>query len=174
MESLGHLAPGDYLVHAEHGIGIYRGLVKLALRGVEGEFLRIAYADDARLFVPVHRLNLIQRYAGSDGHVPRIDRLGGATWEKAKRSIRKSLRDMAAELISVHAARELAPGFAFSPRDSLLEEFEATFPYEETPDQLATIEETLADLQRPKPMDRIVCTDSRRNQAHINSSSLVA
>ncbi len=159
VESLGHLAPGDYLVHAEHGIGIYRGLVKLTLRGVEDEFLRIAYAEDARLFVPVHRLNLIHRYAGSDGQVPRIDRLGGSTWEKAKRSIRKSMRDMAAELISVHAARELAPGHAFSPRDSLLEEFEATFPYEETPDQLAAIEETLADLQRPKPMDRIVCGD---------------
>ena len=159
VESLGHLALGDYLVHAEHGIGIYRGLVKLDLRGVEDEFLRIAYADDARLFVPVHRLNLIQRYAGSDGQVPRIDRLGGASWQKAKRSIRKSLRDMAEELIAVHAARELAPGHAFSPRDSLLEEFEATFPYEETPDQLAAIEESLADLQRPKPMDRIVCGD---------------
>jgi transcription-repair coupling factor (superfamily II helicase) len=133
--------------------------VKLDLRGVEDEFLRIAYADDARLFVPVHRLNLIQRYAGSDGQVPRIDRLGGASWQKAKRSIRKSLRDMAEELIAVHAARELAPGHSFSPRDSLLEEFEATFPYEETPDQMAAIEESLADLQRPKPMDRIVCGD---------------
>ncbi len=159
VESLGHLRPGDYLVHADHGIGIYRGLVTLTLRGIKGEFLRLAYADDARLFVPVHRLNLIQRYAGSDGHVPRIDKLGGQTWEKAKRGIRRSLRDMAAELLSVHAARELAPGHSFSPRDSLLEEFEATFPFEETPDQLAAIEDTLADLQKPKATDRLVCGD---------------
>jgi transcription-repair coupling factor (superfamily II helicase) len=159
VESLGHLRTGDYLVHADHGIGIYRGLVKLELRRVEGEFLRIQYADDARLFVPVHRLNLIQRYAGSDGHAPRIDRLGGQTWERAKRGIEKSLRNMAQELLAVHAARKLAPGFAFSPRDALLEEFEATFPYEETPDQLAAIDDTLADLQRPKAMDRLVCGD---------------
>jgi transcription-repair coupling factor (superfamily II helicase) len=117
LESLGHLATGDYLVHADHGIGIYRGLVELSLRGVDAEFLRLEYANQARLFVPVHRLNRIQRYAGSDGHAPRIDKLGGVTWEKAKKGIRKSLRNMAQELLSVHAARELTPGFAFSPRD---------------------------------------------------------
>jgi transcription-repair coupling factor (superfamily II helicase) len=159
VESLGHLSLGDYLVHAEHGIGVYRGLVGLELRGIAGEFLRIDYAEDARLLVPVHRLNLIQRYAGSDGHAPRLDRLGGATWERAKRGVRKSLRSMAQELLAVHAARELAPGHAFSGRDRLMEEFEARFPHEETPDQEAAIEEVLADLQRPKPMDRLVCGD---------------
>jgi transcription-repair coupling factor (superfamily II helicase) len=159
VESLAHLGTGDYLVHRDHGIGIYRGLVELEVRGVECEFLRIQYADDARLFVPVHRLNLVQRYAGSDGHTPRIDKLGGQTWEKAKRGIKKSLRSMAQELLSVHAAREMAPGFRFSPRDALLEEFEATFPFEETPDQLGAIEDTLADLQREKAMDRLVCGD---------------
>ena len=133
--------------------------MELELRGVEGEFLRIEYDDGDRLFVPVHRLNLIQRYAGSDGHAPRIDKLGGADLGEAKRGVQKSLRNMAQELLSVHAARELAPGFAFSPRDALLEEFEATFPYEETPDQLAAIDDVLADLQRPKPMDRLVCGD---------------
>ena len=110
IDALAQLAPGDYLVHAEHGIGIYRGLVELELRGVAGEFLRLEYAENARLFVPVHRLNLVQRYAGSDGYAPRLDKLGGDTWEKAKRSVRKSLRDMAQELISVHAARELELG----------------------------------------------------------------
>jgi transcription-repair coupling factor (superfamily II helicase) len=159
LEALGQLSAGDYLVHAEHGIGVYRGLVNLELRDAEGEFLRLEYADDARLFVPVHRLNLVQRYAGSDGHVPRIDRLGGATWEKAKRSVKRDLRCMVQELLSVHAARELAQGYAFSPRDRMLEEFEATFAYEETPDQLAAIEDSLAGMQRDKPMDRIVCGD---------------
>ncbi|HEY8154583.1 MAG TPA: transcription-repair coupling factor [Myxococcota bacterium] len=159
VDALAQLAPGDYLVHAEHGIGVYRGLVELELRGVAGEFLRLEYAENARLFVPVHRLNLVQRYAGSDGYAPRVDKLGGDTWEKAKRGIRKSLRDMAQELISVHAARELELGRSFSPRDSALEEFEATFPWEETPDQLAAIEDVLGDLQRAKPMDRLVCGD---------------
>jgi transcription-repair coupling factor (superfamily II helicase) len=159
VESLGHLSVGDHLVHAEHGIGVYRGLVGLELRGIAGEFLRIDYAEDARLLVPVHRLNLIQRYAGSDGHAPRLDRLGGATWERAKRGVRRSLRNMAQELLAVHAARELAPGHAFSGRDRLMEEFEARFPHEETPDQEAAIEEVLADLGRPKPMDRLVCGD---------------
>ncbi|TFG94479.1 MAG: transcription-repair coupling factor, partial [Myxococcales bacterium] len=159
VESLGHLAVGDYLVHAEHGIGVYRGLVGLELRGIAGEFLRIDYAEDARLLVPVHRLNLIQRYAGSDGHAPRLDKLGGVTWERTKRGVRKSLRSMAQELLSVHAARELAPGHAFSGRDHLMEEFEARFPHEETPDQEAAIEDVLADLQRPKPSDRLVCGD---------------
>jgi len=159
LESLAQLAPGDYLVHAEHGIGIYRGLVELEMRGVTGEFLRIEYAEAARLFVPVHRMSQVQRYAGSDGHAPRIDKLGGATWVKAKKSVKKGLLDLARELVSVHAARELSQGFAFSPRDHLFEEFEATFPYDETPDQLAAIEEALADMQRDRPMDRIVCGD---------------
>ncbi len=159
VEALGQLSPGDYLVHREHGIGLYRGLVSLDLRGVDGEFLRLEYQEGARLFLPVHRLDLVQRYAGSDGHAPRVDRLGGATWEKAKRSVRRSLRDMAHELLAVHAAREVAVGHAFSPRDRMLEQFEATFPFEETPDQLAAIEDTLCDLQRDKPMDRLVCGD---------------
>jgi len=159
VEALSQLAPGDYVVHAEHGIGTYRGLVELTLGGAAGGFLRLEYEGGDRLFVPVHRLNLIQRYAGSDGQVPRIDKLGGASWEKAKRSVRRSLRNMAQELLAVHAARELAPGFAFSPRDRHLEEFEATFPYEETPDQLAAIEDVLSDLQQPRPSDRLVCGD---------------
>jgi transcription-repair coupling factor (superfamily II helicase) len=163
IEALGQLRPGDFLVHREHGIGVYRGLVELAAgpRGASqrNEFLRIEYEGADRLFVPVHRLNLVQRYVGADGHGPRVDKLGGATWERAKRQVRKALRDMARELLSVHAARELAPGFSFAPRDRQLEEFEAAFPYEETPDQLAAIEDVLADMQRPKPMDRIVCGD---------------
>jgi transcription-repair coupling factor (superfamily II helicase) len=133
--------------------------VELRLGGAQGEFLRLEYEGADRLFVPVYRLNLIQRYAGSDGRVPRVDKLGGASWEKAKRSVRKSLRNMTQELLAVHAARELAPGHAFSPRDRHLEEFEATFPYEETPDQLAAIADVLSDLQQPKPSDRLVCGD---------------
>ncbi len=159
LENLSQLSLGDYLVHVEHGIGIYRGLIQLNLGPTAGEFLRIEYASGDRFFLPVHRLNLVQRYAGGDGHAPRIDRLGGGTWQKTKHSVKKSLHDMAKELLEVHAARELAPGHAFSPRDRYLEEFEARFPFEETPDQLAAIEDVLNDLQHSKPMDRLVCGD---------------
>jgi len=159
IEALAQLAPGDHLVHEHHGIGIYRGLVMLELGSVTDEFLRLEYAGGDRLFLPVHRLNLIQRYLGVDGGAPRVDRLGGTTWEKAKRTVEKSMFGMASELLAVHAAREIAPGYAFPPRDRSLEEFEAAFPFEETPDQAAAIEEVLADLSRPVPMDRLVCGD---------------
>jgi len=159
IEALAQLSPGDHLVHADHGIGIYRGLVMLELGTVTDEFLRLEYEGGDRLFLPVHRLNLIQRYVGAEGAPPRVDRLGGTTWEKAKRTVRKSMRGMARELLAVHAARETAPGYAFPPRDRSLEEFEAAFPFEETPDQAAVIDEVLADLSRSVPMDRLVCGD---------------
>ena len=159
VEALAQLATGDLLVHAEHGIGIYRGLVMLEVAGLRSEMLRLEYAEGDRLFLPVHRLNLVQRYVGGEGPAPKIDRLGGATWERTKRTVKKSVRKLARELLAVHAARELAPGHSFSPRDRHLEEFEAGFPYEETPDQLAAIEDVLTDLTRTRPMDRLVCGD---------------
>ncbi len=159
VEALAQLERGDYLVHSEHGIGIYQGLVELELGAIISEFLRLEYEGGDRLFVPVHRLSLISRYGGADGHAPRIDKLGGVSWAKAKHSVKKTLRDMAQSLISLHAARELAPGHAFSGRDRYLEEFEARFPFEETPDQAAAIEDVLNDLRRAKPSDRIVCGD---------------
>jgi transcription-repair coupling factor (superfamily II helicase) len=162
LEGIAQLAAGDCVVHDEHGIGIYRGLVELragVLGHVASECLAIEYAGGDRFFLPVQRLNHVQRYAGADGVSPRIDRLGGQTWERAKRKVRRSLRDMARELLALHAARELAPGLSFSPRDAYFEEFEAAFPFEETPDQRDAIEDVLADMQRPKPMDRLVCGD---------------
>ena len=159
IDGLSQLSPGDYLVHSDHGIGTYRGLVELVAGRVPSELLCIEYLAEDKLFLPVHRLNLVQRYGGADGTKPRIDRLGGATWEKAKRRVKKSLRNMAAELLSLHAARELAPGFSFSPRDTYFEEFEASFAFVETPDQMSAIEDTLSDMQRNKPMDRLVCGD---------------
>ncbi len=159
VEALAQLAPGDFLVHAEHGIGIYRGLVMLEVAGLRSEMLRLEYEGGDRLFLPVHRLNLVQRYIGADGPAPKVDRLGGQTWEKTKRGVKKSVRKLARELIAVHAARELAPGHAFSPRDRHLEEFEAAFAWEETPDQLSAIEDVLTDLTRTRPMDRLVCGD---------------
>jgi transcription-repair coupling factor (superfamily II helicase) len=159
IESLGQLSPGDYLVHAEHGIGVYRGLVLLDVGRTRDEFLRIEYAGGDKLFVPVHRLSLVTRFVGNEGALPPVDKLGGATWEKTKSGVRRKVRDMARQLLAVHAARELAPGFAFPPRDRALEEFEARFPYEETPDQLGAIDDVLSDLAQARPADRLVCGD---------------
>jgi transcription-repair coupling factor (superfamily II helicase) len=159
LEGIAQLAPGDFLVHADHGIGVYRGLVELAAGGRSSELLAIEYLGGDKLFLPVDRLSRVQRYGAADGVQPRIDKLGGETWQKTRGKVKASLREMAGELLALHAARELAPGFGFSPRDVALEEFEAGFPYEETPDQLAAIDDVLADMQEPKPMDRLVCGD---------------
>ncbi|MEE2674918.1 MAG: transcription-repair coupling factor [Myxococcota bacterium] len=159
IDGLGQLAVGDFLVHVEHGIGKYRGLVELAVGGLEAELLCIEYEGADRLFLPVDRLNLVQRYGSADGVQPRIDRLGGDSWQRAKRKVKKSLRVMASDLLSLHAARELAPGFAFSVRDAYFEEFEARFPFNETPDQADAIDDVLMDMQKAKPMDRLVCGD---------------
>ncbi len=159
VEALAQLSQGDFLVHADHGIGAYRGLVTLNLRGFEADFLRIEYEGNDRLFLPIDRLNLIQRYAGSDAGPARLDRMGGSTWERTKRNVKKSLRDMAKQLLSVHAARELAPGHAYPAQDHYFEEFEAAFPFEETPDQASAIFDVMADMTHTKPMDRLVCGD---------------
>ena len=159
VEGIAQLQPGDFLVHSDHGIGLYRGLGELKAGGTPQELLCIEYAGGDKLFLPVHRLNLVSRYAAFEGITPKIDRLGGESWQKARGKVKKSLRDMASELLSMHAARELAPGFAFSARDAYFEEFEGAFEFEETPDQSAAIEDVLADMQRPRPMDRLVCGD---------------
>ncbi|MEE3325750.1 MAG: transcription-repair coupling factor [Myxococcota bacterium] len=159
LEGLSQLQPGDHLVHRQHGIGLYRGLQVLRTGRDENELLCIEYAGADKLFLPVHRLALVQRYGAFEGIAPKLDRLGGESWEKARDRVKKSLRDMAGELLAMHAARELAEGHAFSPKDAYFEEFEGAFPYEETPDQAAAIEDVLADMQKQRPMDRIVCGD---------------
>lgn len=153
------LKSGDFLVHPEHGIGIYRGLVSLALRGNKGEFLRLEYEGGDRLFVPAQRLGSVQKYLGSDSQKPKLDKLGGITWEKTKRSVKKSVLKLAKELLELQAKRELTRGFKFSQRDSLQDSFDAGFGYEETPDQAKAIEDTLNDMSSSKPMDRLICGD---------------
>ncbi len=159
LEGLSQLQPGDHLVHRQHGIGLYRGLQVLRTGRDENELLCIEYAGADKLFLPVHRLALVQRYGAFEGVAPKLDRLGGESWEKARERVKKSLRNMAGELLAMHAARELAEGHAFSPKDAYFEEFEGAFPYEETPDQAAAIDDVLADMQKQRPMDRIVCGD---------------
>ncbi|MFP6639553.1 MAG: transcription-repair coupling factor [Myxococcota bacterium] len=159
LEGLSQLQPGDHLVHRQHGIGLYRGLQVVRAGRNDNELLCIEYLGGDKLFLPVHRLGLVQRYGAFEGLSPRLDRLGGESWERSRRKVKKSLRNMAKELLAMHAARELAKGFAFSPRDTYFEEFEGAFSFEETPDQAAAIEDVLADMQKERPMDRIVCGD---------------
>ena len=159
LTSLSELKQDDYVVHLDHGIGVYRGLKFLKVAGVEGEFLHLEYDAGDRLYLPVDRINMVQKYIGGDGAQPALDRLGGTQWEKVKAKARKSIFAMAEELIQLYALREARPGTGFAPPDNLYKEFEAAFEYEETPDQERAIVDTLASMQARKPMDRLVCGD---------------
>jgi transcription-repair coupling factor (superfamily II helicase) len=159
LTSLSELKQDDYVVHLDHGIGIYRGLKFLKVAGVEGEFLHLEYEAGDRLYLPVDRINMVQKYIGGDGAQPSLDRLGGSAWEKVKAKARKSIFAMAEELIQLYAIREARRGNAFAPPDTLYREFEAAFEYEETPDQGRAIDDTLAGMQSLKPMDRLICGD---------------
>jgi transcription-repair coupling factor (superfamily II helicase) len=160
LSDLRDLKVGDLVVHVDHGIGEFVGLKQLGVRGsAEGahEFLELRYHGDDKLFVPVERLDLIQKYTG--GTRPALDRLGGTTWEKAKTRVKKAMRDMAEELLKLYAQRKAVPGYAFSPDTHWQEEFEAAFPYELTPDQAVAIREIKKDMETATPMDRLLCGD---------------
>jgi transcription-repair coupling factor (superfamily II helicase) len=159
LSSLAELKPDDYVVHLDHGVGIYRGLRHLKVAGTEGDYLHVEYAGGDRLYLPVDRINLVQRYVGTDGAAPALDKLGGASWERVKTRARESILAMAHELLEIHAAREVMEVAPSSVPDDYFREFEARFPFDETPDQRTAIEDVLADMQRAKPMDRLVCGD---------------
>jgi transcription-repair coupling factor (superfamily II helicase) len=159
LTSLGDLQEGDYIVHLDHGIGIYRGLVKLTVGGEGNDFLDLEYQGGDRLYLPVDRLNLVQKYLGVEGVSPRVERLGGKIWERTKKRVKKAVEKIARELVELYAMRRVLPGHHFSPPDPLFREFEASFPYEETPDQLQAIQEVLSDMTSEQPMDRLICGD---------------
>ena len=160
LKSFGELKEGDFVVHTDHGIGLYRGLQKLAIDRVENDFLLLEYLDGDKLYIPVDRLDQIQRYIGPDGHAPKVDRLGGLSWEAVKEKVRKSVREVAEELVSIYAAREVMERDAFAPTDRLYDEFSASFEFEETPDQARAIEDIHLDMNDAKPMDRLICGDA--------------
>ena len=157
--SLRELRVNDLAVHVDHGIGVYRGLLRRVAAGVEGDFLVLEYAGGDRLFVPVEKMSRIQRYVASDEARPQLARLGGTAWQRAKRRVRDSLLSMAQELVELYARRQIATRSPNSPPDAVYREFETGFAHEETPDQQKVIEEVLADLLSQKPMDRLVCGD---------------
>ena len=150
---------GDYVVHVNHGVGKYLGVETLDVGGIKKDYLHIKYGGDDKLFVPTDQVGLLQKYIGSEGDVPRLHRMGGTEWVKAKARARASVEDIADELIALYAKRRTAQGFAFSPDTPWQREFEDAFPYEETPDQRRAIEEIKADMEKPEPMDRLLCGD---------------
>lgn len=153
------LRPGDVIVHVDHGVGLFRGLEKLSAGGVEQEFAHLEYAEQSKLYVPVERLDLVQKYSGAEGLLPPLDRLGGTSWQKTRTRVKKALRDMAGELIQIYARRSVAGGTALPADDHWMREFEDMFEYEETPDQLRAIQDIKQDLESPRPMDRLLCGD---------------
>jgi transcription-repair coupling factor (superfamily II helicase) len=151
--------PGDYVVHIEHGIGVFRGLVKLDLEGVEREYLQVDYAATDRLYVPIHQADRLSRYVGADDRAPLLNRLGTADWGLIKRRAKRAVEEIAGELLEIYAAREVAPGHPFASDTTWQQELEAAFPYVETEDQLRAIEQVKSDMEKPKPMDRLICGD---------------
>ncbi|MBF0283044.1 MAG: transcription-repair coupling factor [Magnetococcales bacterium] len=157
MASFADLQDGDLVVHADHGIGRYGGLTSLSVGNIRNDFLLITYAGDDKLYVPVENLDRVSKYLGSDEAV--LDRLGSPRWAKTKEKARRRILEMAGDLVMLQAKREHAQGFAFTPPDAIYQEFAASFPFEETPDQAQAIEAVLDDMASPRPMDRLVCGD---------------
>lgn len=150
---------GDYVVHASHGIGKYVGVETLDVGGIHKDYLHIRYAGEDKLYVPTDQVHLLQKYIGAEGEVPRLHKMGGSEWLKAKTKAKAAVADMAKELIALYAERQVAPGFAFEGDTHWQHEFEDAFSFEETPDQLAAIMEIKKDMEKPQPMDRLLCGD---------------
>ncbi len=159
LKSVEELKVGDYVVHVQHGIGRYVGLQRLSVQGFTSDYLILEYVGDDKVYVPLDRLNQVQRYFGSGEHVPKLDRLGGKSWERTKSRVRKGIEEMAKDLIAVQAAREVGVRPSFSAESVLSHEFDAAFQYEETEDQLRAIEDVRRDMESEKPMDRLICGD---------------
>lgn len=159
IKSYLELKPGDYVVHVNHGIGKFTGIGTLEVDGIHKDYLHIQYAGGDRLSVPIDQIDLVQKYIGAEDKEPKLNKLGGAEWQRAKSRARKSVRDIADDLIKLYAERQASPGYAFAKDTPYQAEFEAMFPYEETPDQLRAIREIKANMEQRQPMDRLLCGD---------------
>lgn len=158
ITSFSELKPGDYIVHVEFGIGIFKSLKKLNIGGTEGDYIQCEYAGGDKIYVPVDKLKLVQRYIG-DGKPHKVDRLGNLSWTTRVKKVKKAVESVAGELLELYARRKAEKGFKYSPRDETYREFELEFGYEETPDQEAAIEDVMQDMESSKPMDRLICGD---------------
>jgi transcription-repair coupling factor (superfamily II helicase) len=155
----GDLKISDLVVHVDHGIGIYSGMEKLTVERITNDFLVITYRDDDRLYIPVDRLSMVQKYMGVDGITPEIDKMGGKAWKRVQEKARKSAEKIAADLLDLYAARKILHGHSFGQSDAYFTDFEAGFPFEETQDQLNAIDDVLTDMESSLPMDRLICGD---------------
>lgn len=153
------LKPGDYVVHINHGIGCYQGIETLKVGGVHKDYLHVQYSGNDKLYVPVEQIDQVQKYTGGEEKKPKIYSLGSAEWGRVKNKVQSSVQDIAKDLIHLYSKRQQARGYAFSQDTSLQAEFEAMFPYQETPDQLRSIEEIKRDMEKLQPMDRLLCGD---------------
>jgi transcription-repair coupling factor (superfamily II helicase) len=159
MLDLQELKKDDLIVHNDHGIGQYGGLAKMNIDGVTNDFLIVIYKGGDKLYLPVDRMGVVQKYMGVEGVVPVLDTLGGKSWERVKSRVKKSAEKIAGELLKLYARRKVDRGHSFSPADNYVQDFEAGFAYEETADQQKAIEDVISDMQKPTPMDRLVCGD---------------
>lgn len=159
LTNVDELKKGDHIVHYDYGIGRFLGVVNMTLGKTTNDYIHIAYKGDDSLYIPIENIKLIQKYMGSEGMKPRLNKLGGAEWAKTKQKVRKKIKDIADKLIKLYAAREEAKGFAFSEDTDLQIEFEADFPYQETKDQLTAVEDIKKDMESTMPMDRLLCGD---------------
>ncbi len=160
LASFGELKEGDFVVHTDCGIGLYQGLRRLSVADLANDYLLIEYLGGDKLYIPVDRIAVIQRYLGPDGFRPRLDKLGGTSWESTKEKVKASIREVAEELVALYATREVTERQPFSPVDAFYEEFCSSFEYEETADQARAIADIIVDMDRPKPMDRLICGDA--------------
>jgi transcription-repair coupling factor (superfamily II helicase) len=159
LQAATDLKVGDGVVHIDHGIGRYQGIVRLDLGGASNDFLLLEYANKDKLYVPIYRLNVIQKYAGGSGDGAALDQLGSTQFNKAKEKAKESVRKIAIDLVKLYAERKVRPGLRFSPRDAEMNRFEASFPFDETVDQLQAIDATFDDMESGRVMDRLVCGD---------------
>lgn len=159
IKSYSELKVGDHVVHVNHGIGKFLGIETLEINGVHKDYLHIKYQGNDKLYVPIEQIDQVQKYVGSEGKDPKIYKLGGNDWKKVKTKVEKSVQDIADDLIKLYAEREASKGYAFTPDTSEQQEFESSFPYQETDDQLRSITEIKKDMERGRPMDRLLCGD---------------
>lgn len=159
ITSFGELKPGDYVVHVNSGIGVYKGIKQIEVAGHKRDYLDIEYTKGDKLYVPVEQLDLVQKYIGSEGNMPKVSKLGGNEWQKAKAKARKSINDIAEDLVKLYATRAALKGHKFAKDTQWQKQFEDEFPHDETPDQLTSLEEIKSDMESDKPMDRLLCGD---------------
>ncbi len=159
IDTFVELSPGDHVVHVNYGIGKFNGIKRIAAAGNERDYIHLEYAGEEFIYIPIEQVNLIQRYIGSSGQPPRLDKVGGKAWQNRKEKVRRNVEDLAERLVRLYSRRRRSRGYAFPPDTEWQTQFEAAFPYEETPDQIACIDDVKADMEKPEPMDRLICGD---------------